>query len=338
MTNGSGPISANQLHLMTRILTNAGQDRSFRTRDLVRLSRTSPPELQTAAQKLQDLIIREVKAGNLDFIAVAKQGADLIEAAEAEISTLQTELAKRPTIKDLEDRQREIGTLRLADDVLRGRITRRERTIEVLQQREVGYLERIERLEAEVTRLSPLEEKTRSLEAENRRLSDELKDFAQTDKVQKLQSNAEAEATLAQRTRERDSERETAKDLQTRLTSTSQRLSQLQSFEQVATVMTNENGELRKALDGNEAVYARMERAKQKEIDELQREQNIRDERIDELKREVERLKPEVESLRGLLAAGKEFFGRSETTDGKGARLTLTSGELLSSGVKKPPK
>ena len=92
MPTGSGPISANRLHLMIKILTNAGQDRSLRTRDLVQLSRTPSPEIQPVARQLQDLIIREVKAGNMDFITVAKQGADLVEAAQTQINALQEKL------------------------------------------------------------------------------------------------------------------------------------------------------------------------------------------------------------------------------------------------------
>lgn len=437
------PVTLYRLQIITKILGRATDPGNFRTRDLLRLSRTSTPEIKQASRELQDLIINQVKQGKLDFIAVAKQGADLVEEAQAQINalkdkmrqdqqqsaqlqsdlavlkttleqrgqelqqikeeknTIERELAKRPTLKDLEDRQKEIGTLRLADDVLRGRITRRERTIEALQQREVGYLEQIARLQAEAERLRPLVEKTSSLEAENKRLkaeltakTAELEDFAQTDRedtnialgralnekkeiqanldaaqqlvteyreqidrltqsgevvetqsgtlrdeldaakrrvlvlersqreteAQILQLRAEADAALAQRTSERDSARETAKDLQARLTSTSTRLSQMLSFEQAATLTAQENDELRQALADNEAAYARVEREKQREIDRLQSEINMRDDRIDELQREINRLQtsqPTVEN-------------QPVTTQG-GAR-ELVAGDLLTGG------
>jgi len=330
-----------------------------------------------------------------------------VSRAESEKTLAENELAKRPTLDDLDSRQKEIGLLSLQIPVLKGKIIRRERTIEVLQTREASYIEQISRLEAEITRLSQIEQQNSETKIENQALSGALaavkceiaaihfsKEYAETDaedtnlaldrallQKQQLQANLDAaqqlvveyrgkidekqqmietletqagelraalsasnqrvsqledalnetqfkisqdsletDALLAQRTRERDTARETAKELKTQLDTTSARLAEMVRFERLARMAQAEITTLQYTATETEAAHTRTEKEMQKENDRLQIELNIRDDRIDELQRDLNR----------LLTSQPTVENQPVTTQG-GAR-ELVAGDLLTGG------
>jgi len=330
-----------------------------------------------------------------------------VSRAESEKTLAENELAKRPTLDDLDSRQKEIGLLSLQIPVLKGKIIRRERTIEVLQTREASYIEQISRLEAEISRLSQIEQQNSETKIENQALSGALaavkceiaaihfsKEYAETDaedtnlaldrallQKQQLQANLEAaqqlvieyrdtidqkdrmigeletqsgdlraalaasnqrasqledalnetqfkisqdsletDALLAQRARERDTARETAKELKAQLDTTSARLAEMVRFERLARMAQAEITTLQYTATETEAAHTRTEKEMQKENDRLQIELNIRDDRIDELQRDLNR----------LLTSQPTVENQPVTTQG-GAR-ELVAGDLLTGG------
>jgi len=365
--------------------------------DLTRLQ----TEIQDQSAQLQAEIAELQKANVLLETKVTR--------AESEKKLAENELAKRPTLDDLESRQKEIGLLQLQIPVLNGKIIRRERTIEVLQQREAGYIEQISKLEAEISRLSQIEQRNSEIEIENQALSGSLaavkceiaaihfsKEYAETEsedtnlaldrallQKQQLQANFEAaqqlvveyrgkidekqqmietletqagelraalsasnrrasqledalnetqfkisqtsletDALLGQRTRERDTARETAKELKTRLDTTSARLAEMVRFERLAARAQAEISTLQYTATETEAAHSRSEKEMQRELDRLQAELNIRDDRIDELQRDLHKLQ-----------ASPPTVENQPVVTQKGTR-ELVAGDLLTGGRK----